>query len=36
LLVSSAKANSGDDGVLSEEEKAQLLDAAQDLLDSSK
>jgi len=36
LLVSSAKANSGDDGMLSEEEKAQLLDAAQGLLDSSK
>jgi len=33
LLVSSAKTNTGDDGMLSEAEKQQLMDAAQDLLD---
>ncbi len=33
LLVSSAKNNTADDGMLSEAEKQQLMDAAQDLLD---
>ena len=33
LLVSSAKNSSTDDGMLSEAEKQQLMDAAQDLLD---
>ena len=36
LLASNAKTNSGDDGMLSEEEKAQLMEAAQDLLDNNK
>jgi hypothetical protein len=36
LLVASSKSNSGDDGMLTEEEKAQLIDAAQDLIDRSK
>jgi len=34
LLVASSKGNT-DDGVLTEEEKAQLLDAAQDLMNKS-
>jgi len=33
LLVSAAKTNPADDGMLSETEKAQLMEAAQDLLD---
>lgn len=33
LLVSAAKSNPADDGILSETEKAQLMEAAQDLLD---
>jgi hypothetical protein len=33
LLVSSAKNTNTDDGMLSEAEKQQLIDAAQDLLD---
>tara|TARA_S200002703_G_scaffold24888_2_gene21576 strand:- start:520 stop:861 length:342 start_codon:yes stop_codon:yes gene_type:complete len=33
LLVSSAKTNTGGDDVLSEAEKQQLMEAAQDLLD---
>jgi len=36
LLIAGAKTNNTDDGVLTEEEKAQLLDAAQDLLNNSK
>lgn len=36
LLVASSKSSSGDDGMLTEEEKAQLIDAAQDLIDRSK
>jgi hypothetical protein len=35
LLVSTAKTNPGDDGVLSEAEKQQLMEAAQDLLDKA-
>ncbi len=33
LLVSSAKNNTSDEGMLTEAEKQQLMDAAQDLLD---
>tara|TARA_R110000744_G_scaffold48049_3_gene105375 strand:- start:1058 stop:1399 length:342 start_codon:yes stop_codon:yes gene_type:complete len=33
LLVSSTKSTGSDDGILSEAEKQQLMDAAQDLLD---
>ena len=33
LLVSAAKANPADDGILSDAEKTQLMEAAQDLLD---
>ena len=33
LLVSSAKNNTSDEGMLTEAEKKQLMDAAQDLLD---
>ena len=36
LLVANSKGSAGDDGILTEDEKAQLLDAAQDLLNNSK
>ena len=36
LLIASSKGNSNEDGALTEDEKAQLLEAAQDLLSNSK
>jgi hypothetical protein len=35
LLIASSKSNSNDDGALTEDEKAQLLEAAQDLLNNN-
>jgi hypothetical protein len=36
LLIAGSKNNSNEDGALSDDEKAQLLEAAQDLLNNSK
>lgn len=36
LLIAGSKSNSNDDGALTDDEKAQLLEAAQDLLNNSK